>query len=71
MARKKKSDTQQEELRKLFSEMDKSHQQAFIFGIIYNSLVVGNTMSDYMNKLIKHADDLLKEVKGEEDGVDD
>lgn len=42
MARKKKSDTQQEELLNLFYEMDKSHQQAFIFGIIYNSLNVGN-----------------------------
>lgn len=65
MARKKKSDTQQEELLNLFDEMDKSHQQAFIFGIIYNSLNVGNSISDYMNGLIKNADELLKKVKGE------
>lgn len=68
MARKKKSDTQQEELLNIFEEMDKSHQQAFIFGIIYNSLDVGNSISDYMNGLIKHADELLEKVKGEQDG---
>lgn len=67
MARKKKGDTQQEELLNLFSDMDKSHQQAFIFGIIYNFLDVGNSISDYMNDLIKNADKLLKKLEGEQD----
>ena len=65
MARKKKNENQQEELLKIFEEMDKSHKQAFIFGIIYNSLNVGNSISDYMNGIIKHADGLLEKVKGE------
>ena len=64
MTAKKKSNKQKEELLNAFDQMDPSHRQAFMFGVIYNLLDVGNNISDYMNGLIKHADELLEKVKG-------